>query len=136
MSDLHRWMQACSHEGETMLASVESTHLQWIVQMRSSEQSMRNSPSLAQNNSKRTTVNSATSTRAEGFRSMARDCKDIGSEEHVWQKISICSTDQRTNELENRFGIFGDEEIMLAVKKLMLQSLTNFSSHWRTSWRL
>ena len=51
-----------------------------------------------------------------------------------------------TNKFENRFGTIRDEEKMLAVKKMMLESLlnyrfrgttvshnANFSLHWRTS---
>ena len=80
---------------------------------------------------------------------MARDRDEIGSEEHVRQKISKCSADQQpsekdrakdveqfddvlrtfindTNKFENRFGKIKDEEQMLAVKKLMLESLLNY----------
>ena len=37
-----------------------------------------------------------------------------------------------TNKFENRFGIIRDEEMMLAVKKLMLESLLNFRFRGRT----
>ena len=67
-----------------MLAILATRHLQWIVQMRSSEISCSTLPSIAQNNRKRCADNSTKKRRTEGIRSAARDIKEIRSEEHVW----------------------------------------------------
>ena len=103
-------------------------------------------PSIAQNNSKRTTENSATDTRADGLRSVARR----RSEEHVRQKnparpplISNISERDRakdveqlddilrtfinvTNKFDTRFGTIRDEVKMLAFETLMFESLLIF----------
>ena len=80
---------------------------------------------------------------------MACNCAKVRSEEHVRRKFSVCSTDQQhlregqfddilrtfTNEMnkfENRFGKIRDEEKMLAVKKLMPESLLNYRSRGTT----
>ena len=73
---------------------------------------------------------------------MACNCAKVRSEEHVRQKFSVCSTDQQhlregfddilrtfTNEMnkfESRFSVIRDEEKMLAVRKLMPESLLNY----------
>ena len=75
------------------LTSLRQQHLQWIVLMMSSEQFRRHLTNPAQN-SKRTTENGTANTRTGGFRSMARDREEIGSEEHVRHKLSTCSTGQ------------------------------------------
>ena len=72
--------------------------------------------------------NSATNTRTEGIRSVARDCKELRSvsirAKNVQHFDDILRTFiNDTNKFVNSFGIIKNEEKMLAVKKLMLESL-------------
>ena len=63
--------------------SSATAHLQWIVQVRSSEQSKRLCTNSCTEQQQNGTDNSATNTRAEGIRRVAHNCEEIRSEEHV-----------------------------------------------------
>ena len=84
----------------------------------------------------------------KGFEAWQANSAKVRSEEYVRQKCSVCSTDQQhlregqakdveqfdilrtfaneMNNFENRFGKIKDEEKMLAVKKLMPESLLTY----------
>ena len=99
-------------------------------------------PSTTQNNSKRTTENSAANARTEGTRSMARRREEVRQEKHGRQQFSIRSTFQHhqstrciyeTNKLE-RMGKIRYEEKMRAVRlREMTLKYEELLLRWKTS---
>ena len=102
MSDLHLWMQAWSHQGEQMLARVESVDRfdNNVIAVDCSDEEFRSIEAPLYQVLHRTTANeplwiAAANERTESIQSMACNSEKVRSEEYVRQKFSVCSADQQ-----------------------------------------
>ena len=106
-------------------------------------------PSIAQNNSKRTTEHCATHARTEGIGSIARDCEEVRSEAHVRHTSNKCSTDPATSERDRAKDVKQFDDILTTFvyetktlrtgfgKREMRQRCSNSgSSRLRVCWKL
>ena len=101
-SDLHLWMQAWSDQGAQMLASVESVDRfdNKVITFDYSYEEFRSIDASLYQVLHRTTSNEplgiVQQTRGQkGFEAMACNSAKVRSEEHVGQKLSVCSNDQQ-----------------------------------------
>ena len=147
MPHLHLRMPAWSDIEETQLVNVESTDK---FDFNTQEEFRKTEASLYQELHRSTPdeplIICQQMQRTEGIRGVARNREDVRSEEHVRQENQHIQHNidrdrdkdveqfddilrtfiDETNQFENRFGKVRDEEKMLAVKSLMLESLLNF----------
>ena len=148
ISDLLLWMQAWSDDGETTLVSVESTDKfdNSTLAVDCSDEEFRSIVASFYQVLHRTAANAplrkVQQTQGQkGFEAWHAIVRRYDQRNTSDTKISICITETKTwskfddilrtfinetNKFENRFGTIRDEEPMLAVKKLMLESSSNY----------
>ena len=142
MSDLHLWMQAWSDEGETVLVSVESTdkfdnstvavdcsdeeyrsiEASIIVQQTNGQKGFGAWHAIVRRNDLRnmSDINSSYAALISNISQRDR-AKDV---EHFDDILGTFANE--ASKFEDSFGTIRDEEKMLAVKKLMLESLFKY----------
>ena len=162
MSDLHLWMQAWSDEGERILARVESVDKvdRATLAVDCTEADFRTFEKALYQVLHRTTANEPlrmiqqvegqrgfeawhlivrrhdqrnTSDRSSAYAALISNIteRDRAKDEEQFDDILRTFTNEMTK-FENRFGKIRDEEKVLAVKKLMPESLLNYRFRGKT----